>query len=358
MLCYESNTMTESIRNIIILVLIGLGFFLISKIQLLIIYFFISLVLSITINPLNNLICNTTIFKYNVNRNVAAILCLLIISGFGSLFGYILSPLIIEEVQIISSINIGEIQTFLNILTTQLNQQFKSFNIDLEANLMDLLNVLNIASITTLFQSMLGVLGNMFMAFFSILFISFFLIRDRSLIKEKIINVMTYVTPNSKHKINTIIYFIRRYFIGLCIQTTILFILFGIGMSLLGLPNPWILAVFAAVINIVPYFGPLIGFTFTSIMVGTIYLDQNMITLILPLTIKSLCLFAIVQSIDNFIIQPSIYSKAFNAHPLEIFFIALSAGFIGGLMWMVIAMPIYTIVRIIFSELLTNLKKA
>tara|TARA_B100001250_G_scaffold397010_1_gene403634 strand:- start:921 stop:1973 length:1053 start_codon:yes stop_codon:yes gene_type:complete len=350
--------MTESIRNIITLVLIGLSFFLISKIQLLIIYLFIALVLSITINPLNNLICNTKIFKYKVNRNVAAILCLLMISGFGSLFGYILSPLIIEEIQIISSINIVEIQHFLNIATTQLNKQFSAFNIDVEANLMDLLNVLNVASITTLFQSMLGILGNIFMAFFSILFISFFLIRDRTLLKEKVINMIAYITPKSKYKINTIIYFIRRYFIGLCIQTTILFILFGVGMSLLGLPNPWILAVFAAVINIVPYFGPLIGFIFTSIMVGTIYLDQNMITLIVPLIIKSFCLFALVQSIDNFIIQPSIYSKAFNAHPLEIFFIALSAGFIGGLMWMVIAMPVYTIIRIIFSELLTNLKKA
>ena len=107
-----------------------------------------------------------------------------------------------------------------------------------------------------------------------------------------------------------------------------------------------------------PYFGPLIGFTFTSIIIGTIYLDTNMIEMILPLIIKSFFLFGTVQCIDNFILQPSIYSKAFNAHPLEIFFIALSAGFIGGLMWMIIAMPLYTIIRIIFSELLINLKKS
>ena len=358
MLFYESNTMKESGRNIIILVLIGLGFFLLSKIQLLIIYLFIALVLSITINPLNNWICKIRIRQYKMNRNIAAILCLLTISGFLSIFGYILSPLVIEEIQIISSINIEGIQRFLNIATEQLNNQFDSFNIDMEANLMDLLNVLNISSVTGLFQSMIGVLGNIFMAIFSVLFISFFLIRDRAVLKKKVINAISYITPKSTQKINTIIYFIRRYFIGLCAQTTILFILFGVGMTLLNLPNPWILAVFAAVINIIPYFGPLIGFTFTSIIVGTIYLDQNMIELIFPLIIKSFCLFGLVQSIDNFLIQPTIYSKAFNAHPLEIFFIALSAGFIGGLMWMVIAMPVYTILRIIFSELLINFQKS
>ena len=110
---------------------------------------------------------------------------------------------------------------------------------------------------------MLGMLGNIFMAFFSILFISFFLIRDKAILKEKVINSMSYFIPKSKQKINTIIYFIRRYFIGLCLQTSILFILFGAGMALLKLPNSWTLAVFAAVINVIPYFGPLIGFIFT-----------------------------------------------------------------------------------------------
>ena len=357
MLCNEPNTMKDSGINIIILGLIGLGFFLLSKIQLLIIYLFISLVLSITINPLNNWICNIHIFKLKLNRNIGAILCLFIIASCMSLIGYILSPLVIEEIQIISSIRIEEIQKFLQIVTMQLNEQFKLFNIDIEANVLDLLNILNITSISSLFQSMLGVLGNIFMAILSILFISFFLIRDRALLKEKVINTISYITPEGKQKINTIIYFIRRYFIGLCLQTAILFILFGIGMSFLQIPNPWTLAVFAAVINIIPYFGPLIGFTFTSIILGTIYLDQNMIELIIPIIIKSFFLFGFVQSIDNFLIQPSIYAKAFNAHPLEIFFIALSAGFIGGLMWMIIAMPVYTIIRVIFAELLVNFKK-
>ncbi len=313
--------------------------------------------LSITINPVNNWICNIRIFKYNINKTIAALISLTIMSSCFSLLGFALSPLIIEEIQIISSIEAKEILNFLTIVTEQINYNFEVFNIQQKANLIDLINIINIDSITNIFQSMLEILGNMFMAIFSILFISFFLIRDKDILKEKVILNLSLLTPKSKEKTNTIIYFIRRYFIGLCGQTTILFILFGIGMSILKIPNPWALAVFASVINIIPYFGPLIGLAFTSIIVGTIYIDQNMIEMILPLLIKSFFLFGTIQSIDNFLIQPTIYSKALNVHPLEIFFVALSAGLIGGLIWMIIAMPVYSILRIIFSELLVNFQK-
>ena len=196
-------------------------------------------------------------------------------------------------------------------------------------------------------------------AIFSILFISFFLIRDKDLFKTKAINTINFLIPNAKQKINTIIYFIRRYFLGLCTQTLLLFVLFGIGMSIIKLPHAWTLAVFAAVINIIPYFGPLIGFIFTTTVLGAVCSNQpEMLELFLPLTIKSFILFGAVQSIDNFILQPSIYSKAFNTHPLEIFFIAMTAGLIGGIMWMIIAMPVYTIMRVLFSELITNIQKA
>ena len=344
--------MKNSIQNIIVLALIGFVFFLITKIQLLIIYFFIATVLSITINPLNNLLCRTKIFKLQINQTIAAIICLLIITLVSSFIGYVLSPIVIEEIQILSSIQLEEIQNFLNILAQEINKKFKSIN--LKINTKDLINMLDISAMSGIFQSMLGVLGNIFMAIFSILFISFFLIKDKALLKQYAIKSLSYFLPKSKQKINMIIYFIRRYCAGLFIQTSILFILFGIGMMILNLPNPWTLALFAAVVNIIPYFGPLIGFIFTVTMVGTFYLDQNMIDLILPLIIKAFILFGSVQSFDNFFLQPTIFSRAFKAHPLEIFFIAMTAGFIGGILWMIIAMPVYTIMRITFAELITN----
>ena len=88
--------MKKSIGNIIILSLILISLFLISKIQLLIIYLFISIVLSITINPFNNWLCNIKFKHKKLNKNIAAIICLITIAFLTTIFGYILSPLIIE----------------------------------------------------------------------------------------------------------------------------------------------------------------------------------------------------------------------------------------------------------------------
>ena len=106
------DKMKESIKNIILLGLVILSFFLIPQIQLLIIYFFISIVISISINPLNNFICNIKISKFQINKSVSAIICLLLFSSLLSLILWIISPLIMREFQIISSVNLNEHKIF------------------------------------------------------------------------------------------------------------------------------------------------------------------------------------------------------------------------------------------------------
>jgi len=261
-----------------------------------------------------------------------------------------------REFKIISSVNFNEIQNFLNILTKDINEKIGITSIQLGDYFLELINMMDMSSISGVFQSMFSVFGNLLLAIFSIVFISFFLLRDKNLLKEKAIEKMSLLTKKSKEKINTIIYFIRRYFLGLCLQTGIMFVLFGIAMMICNIPNPWTFALFAAVINVIPYFGPLIGFAFTIILVGTFQLELDIGTSIWPLITKCFFLFLTVQIIDNVILQPTIFARALKAHPLEIFFVVFSAGFIGGIMWMIIAMPIYTILRIIFSELTTQLR--
>ena len=52
------------------------------------------------------------------------------------------------------------------------------------------------------------------------------------------------------------------------------------------------------------------------------------------------------QLIDNFIYQPVIYSTSIKAHPLEIFIVFLMAGHLGGTIGMLVAIPAYTVVRV------------
>ena len=67
-------------------------------------------------------------------------------------------------------------------------------------------------------------------------------------------------------------------------------------------------------------------------------------------TIYVLIGFWIVQVVDNNLSQPIIFSKSVKSHPLEIFLVILIAGFISGILGMIIAVPVYTIIKVIAKE--------
>lgn len=64
--------------------------------------------------------------------------------------------------------------------------------------------------------------------------------------------------------------------------------------------------------------------------------------------------FAVMQILDNFILQPNIFSKSVKAHPLEIFLIGLIGAKLGDVLGMILAIPVYTVLRVLakvfFSE--------
>ena len=76
----------------------------------------------------------------------------------------------------------------------------------------------------------------------------------------------------------------------------------------------------------------------------------------LPVLGFMLLVFVVVQVIDNILFQPLIYSSSVKAHPIEIFLVIMIAGSLAGILGMILAIPAYTIVRVIAKEFLENLK--
>jgi predicted PurR-regulated permease PerM len=60
--------------------------------------------------------------------------------------------------------------------------------------------------------------------------------------------------------------------------------------------------------------------------------------------------FVIGQLVDNFFSQPYIFSKSVKSHPLEIFLIIILAGLLAGPIGMLLAVPMYTVLKVILSE--------
>lgn len=83
-------------------------------------------------------------------------------------------------------------------------------------------------------------------------------------------------------------------------------------------------------------------------MLSTINQDFN--TVIIPTTLYVLIGYIIVQVIDNNISQPMIASKSTNSHPLEIFIVISIAGILMGITGMIIAIPLYTSIKVVLKE--------
>jgi predicted PurR-regulated permease PerM len=128
------------------------------------------------------------------------------------------------------------------------------------------------------------------------------------------------------------------------------FILYVIVLLIFGIPNLFIIAFLCAILNIVPYVGPLIASILAAILTMLSNLGSDFQTVILPTTIYVLIGFWIVQIIDNNLSQPIIFSKSVSSHPLEIFLVILIAGFLSGILGMIIAVPLYTILKVVGKE--------
>jgi predicted PurR-regulated permease PerM len=105
-----------------------------------------------------------------------------------------------------------------------------------------------------------------------------------------------------------------------------------------------------------PYIGVIIGGGFGLMVLITSYLSVNPNTNIVPIILQFVLVFIIAKLIDDFLMQPLIYSKSVKAKPLEIFLVILMAGKIGGVLGMVLAIPVYTFLRIIAKEFFNKWK--
>ena len=220
-----------------------------------------------------------------------------------------------------------------------------------------IIGLFSFKNVETTIAGLLGGLGNIAIALFSILFILFFFLKEENITNYIINNFFT--ETFSKHISNILPKIKRtlfRYALGLSLQMTGIFLIVYIGLRIVGVESALVIAVFAAFINLIPYVGPMIGAIFGLILgLGQAYALDPTIGFGL-LALKIALVFATAQLTDNFVYQPLIFSNSINAHPLEIFIVISIAGLLGGIFGMVIAVPTYSMLRIVGKEFLTNSK--
>jgi predicted PurR-regulated permease PerM len=337
------------LRAVGIIILIIIILFILYQIQSVIIYLIVSLVLTLITNPIVEFLRKK--LKFSNTLAVVSTMTLVILLFIGLII--MIVPLIISQGQNLSLLDTKSIENNVIILTNNLKEFLISHNINV-CHLFkesDITSKIDFNFIPSFLNVFLGTLSSFGMGLASVLFITFFFLKD----KVKFIVGVKNVLPNqhqdkilnSIHKINQLL---SRYFIGLLTQLFIVFILYLIVLIIFGIENAFIIAFLCAILNIIPYVGPLIGSIIAALLTMMSNLDADFRHEVLPTTLYVMIGFWIVQLIDNNISQPIIFSKSVNSHPLEIFLITLMSGFLFGITGMIIAIPTYTMLKVIAKE--------
>lgn len=349
-LSMESKIIANGIlRSIASLIGIALLLLFLYEIQSVIIYLIISLILTLIINPLLEFFKNRLKFKNNLAVVCTMLILILFFVGFIMMF----VPLIISQIESLSLLNTQSIEKNITDLTSQFEAYLTNHNIDSAQLLKDskLTSKLNFNFIPNFLNSVLGTLSSFGMGLGSTLFITFFFLKDKLIFLEGLKKI---IPDNHEEKIlnslNKTNHMLSRYFIGLLIQLSVVFVSYIIVLLIFGVTNAFVIALLCAILNIIPYIGPLIGSIVAAVLTMIGNLNGDFQNDIIPTTLYVMLGFWIVQIIDNNVSQPIIFSKSVNSHPLEIFLITLIAGFLFGIMGMIIAIPFYTMLKIISKE--------
>jgi predicted PurR-regulated permease PerM len=136
---------------------------------------------------------------------------------------------------------------------------------------------------------------------------------------------------------------IGRWMLGQIVLMFIIFILDSIGLYLVGIPFPLVLGLFAGIMEIIPYMGPIIS-AIPGVLLGF---------LISPATgFLALLVYLAVQQFENYVIVPQIMKKAVGLNPIAVI-LALMAGIkLAGVLGAILAIPVATAVGLFIGDMM------
>lgn len=355
----EKQSNVEKLSAYIILIgvlaVIGLVCWYFSNV---LVYIVLAFVVSLVSRPIMGLLSKIRIKGKSIPRGLLAILSIIFVLSFIILIVTRVIPVIVDifkETSIFNETKLmdGSLKDTINGWVAGLFNR-EGTDYDAIGVVLDYMkSSMSDFSVTGLLGSVAETVVDVAVGLFSVVFISFFFVKDSQLF-GKIAGALVpdRLEASVKGAISDIEHLLSRYFIGIFLEMLAVALFNFLGLWLIarvGISYALGIAFIAGILNIIPYVGPLIGEVLGTILCvvlkyGTgIGLDVNiwifgLIVLLIMLT---------VQLIDNFVLQPVIYSTSIQATPLEIFIVILMASHIGGVLGMLAAIPAYTVIRVV-----------
>jgi predicted PurR-regulated permease PerM len=326
-------------------------------------YIVASLILAALLRPLTNRLHDFHVMGQHIPRWAAILL------SYGSIvllfvsLSFLFYPLISNQIEILSSLDLEGIYETVKQPVLKIEEfLFKYELIDNKPGFLfneirnSIISTVKDFDFTSFIGGVINTTSSLFIGLLAIAFISFFLLLENGLLRRNLMNLI----PNPYFELSVATFtkvekLLSNYLSGLLIQMLTIFSFASLGLSLLGVEYSLTIALFAAVANLIPYAGPILGASFGIIVgISTGNFETNIE--LNYLIFKILSVFAVVQVIDNILVQPLIFSKSVKAHPLEIFVVIFVGAKIGGIVGMIFAIPVYTIFRVSIIEFFNGYK--
>ncbi|MDA1288466.1 MAG: AI-2E family transporter [Bacteroidetes bacterium] len=327
----------------------------ILQLKTLLLYALIAGIASLIGRPINQFL----MFRLRLNSILATSLTLLFLLGALSSLISLFVPLLIRQGENLSLLDVDQLKQNVATLLNEISLYFQLDNSFWQQQLAkdNLFHSINLGALPELLNQVLELLGGFTIGLFSVVFILFFFLKDSFLQKNIILALVNDRISNRVEKsIEKTKGLLSRYFLGLLLQITILLLIYSSVLAIFKVENAFIIAFLCALLNLIPYLGPIIGGILMMLLTMSSFIGEEFSSIILPKTIYVLLGFVFGQLVDNFFSQPFIFSNSVKSHPLEIFIVILASGTLMGPMGMIIAIPLYTTLKVIGQEFLSENK--
>ena len=322
-----------------------------------VVYILISAVFAIIGRPFVGLLCKLKIKKFALPRWLAAAVTLLLLwVVLGGLLSLII-PLVAGKIYELSSLDLRSalegVEAPLERLQSSISTIFAlpetHFSIS-DIIVSSLRRFLNYDTVNAVVSSIINMGMSAVIVVFSVSFITFFFLKEDGLFSQMVSAVFPEKYAENVHRaIDKVSLLLSRYFTGLLTESLIISTIIAIVLFLFGMnvEDACFIAVIMGMLNVIPYAGPAVG-VLVSIFIGVVSpIDGCTIAYTLAVIMGTIC---VVKGIDDFVLQPTIYSSKVSAHPLEIFIVILMAGSVGGIVGLLVAVPSYTVLRVFAKE--------
>ncbi|KZZ84403.1 MULTISPECIES: AI-2E family transporter [Bacillaceae] len=200
----------------------------------------------------------------------------------------------------------------------------------------------NVSNIGNGITGLIGILSSLATIIVTVPFIVFYLLKDSEGLSTKIARFFPLKANESKKILKDMDSALSSYIQGQAIICLIVGIMMYIGYLIIGVNYSLILAIVAMFTNVIPFIGPFLAII-PALIIG--FIDSPF------MAVKVLIVAIIVQQIDGNVSSPLIMGRKLDIHPLTIILLLLVAGSMGGLLFMILAVPVYAVLKVIVSHI-------